>query len=147
MAGRGSPLGYLIPHAIEDADRSLRVPQLGDKQVTLIGIDEFMPDNPTDCMGTVRIPRNPGTPRDYRGVFHAVRSCGPTSKRRHRATVCARAMQRDEESPCVLCDLGDPRKDYHVTPVYAVADAAVRALVISDAHSPFTRARSTRTNC
>ena len=39
-------------------------------------------------------------------------------------------------SPCVLCDLGDPRKTYYVTPVYAVADAAVRALVISDAHSP-----------
>ena len=41
-----------------------------------------------------------------------------------------------DESPCVLCDLGDPRKSYHVTPVYAVADAAVRALVISDAHQP-----------
>ena len=43
-----------------------------------------------------------------------------------------------EKTPCVLCDLGDPRKSYHVSPVYAVADAAVRALVISDAHSPFS---------
>ena len=42
----------------------------------------------------------------------------------------------EDESPCVLCDLGDPRKSYHVTPVYSVADAAVRALVISDAHQP-----------
>ena len=41
-----------------------------------------------------------------------------------------------DESPCVLCDLGDHHKSYHVTPVYAVADAAVRALVISDAHQP-----------
>ena len=41
-----------------------------------------------------------------------------------------------DESPCVLCDLGEPRKSYHVSPVFAVAEAAVRALVISDAHQP-----------
>jgi hypothetical protein len=41
-----------------------------------------------------------------------------------------------DESRCILCDLGEPCKDYFVTPVYFVADAAVRALVISDAHQP-----------
>jgi hypothetical protein len=41
-----------------------------------------------------------------------------------------------DTSHCILCDLGDPCKDYFVTPIYAVADAAVRALVISDAHQP-----------
>jgi hypothetical protein len=41
-----------------------------------------------------------------------------------------------EGSPCILCDLGEPHKTFFVTPVYAVAEAAVRALVISDAHQP-----------
>ena len=39
-------------------------------------------------------------------------------------------------SPCLLCDLGYPRKPYYITPVFAVADAAVKALIISDAHHP-----------
>ena len=45
---------------------------------------------------------------------------------------------RQGVSPCLLCDLEYPRKVYFVNPVFAVADGAIKALVISDAHQPFS---------
>src|SRR3954454_22654300 len=103
----------------------------------LIGINEFMPestDGPrADRFESLSIRERPVTIVAFFMQFAPVNlHAGMEIDHQYLHIRC----NAEEKSPCVLCGLEDPRRTYHVTPVYSVADAAVKALVISDARSP-----------
>src|SRR5262245_38788666 len=102
----------------------------------MIGIDQFMPEqpgSPGERFEPLSIRERPVTVVAFFTQFAPVTLHPGVEIDRQFVHVRCNAT---EESPCVLCDLGEPRKTFFVTPVYAVADAAVRALVISEAHQP-----------
>ena len=103
----------------------------------IIGINEFMPDQSDGLLGerfeSLAIRERPVTVVAFFTQFARVDLHPGVEIDRQFVHVRCNV---EDESPCVLCDLGDPRKSYHVTPVYSVAEAVVRALVISDAHQP-----------
>ena len=102
----------------------------------MIGIDEFRPEqpgSPGERFEPLSIRERPVTLVAFYTKFARVDlHAGVEIERQYIHVRCNAA----DGQPCVLCDLGEPRKQYFVSPVYAVADAAVRALVISDAHQP-----------
>ena len=105
----------------------------------LIGLDEFMPDltladtNPP--LGAIQLGEKPVTIVAFLTQFAKVDLHPWVQIDKQNLNV---RCNRKDDSPCLLCDLEYPRKGYFVNPVYAVADGAVRALVISDAHQPFS---------
>ena len=105
--------------------------------MALISLNEFMPDQSNGLLGerfeSLALRERPVTVVAFFTQFACVDLHPGVEIDRQFVHLRCNAT---EKTPCVLCDLGDHRKSYHVTPVYAVADAAVRALVISDAHQP-----------